>query len=56
MTMLLMGLTEEQKVQVMLILLVILVIYGILYFIKMKYKDKIESCNNKIIKKIFEQV
>ena len=51
-----MNLTEEQRLQILFFSLVMLAICGVLQYIKIKYKDKIEKCNNKIIKKIFEQL
>ena len=51
-----MNLTEDERLKVLAFSLVMLVICGVLQYIKVKYKDKIEKCNNKIIKKIFEQL
>lgn len=56
MTMMLSGLTEEQKVILLIFSLIILSIFGILHLIKIGLEDKIEKCNNKLIKKIFEEL
>lgn len=50
------GLTAEERIQVLTILSILILICGILYIVKIKFKDKIDKCNNKIIKKFFERL
>lgn len=54
MLMLLMDLTEEQRIYFMLISNLLLEIYSILYLIKIINYEKIEKSYNKLVKKIFE--
>ena len=54
MSMMLFDLSEEQKIALLIFSLIVLSIYGILYLIKIGFEDKIEKCNNKLIRKIFK--
>ena len=56
MTMLLVGLTEEQRIYSMLISNLLLEIYSILYLIKVINHERIEKSNNKFIKRAFQRL
>lgn len=53
MTMLLIGLTEEQRIYLLLISNLLLEIYSILYLVKMISYEEIEKSNNKFVKRFF---
>lgn len=54
------GLTYEQRMEqfmwIMIILIIFLGIYGILFYIKKIFRDKIENSKSKLIKKIFKDI
>lgn len=54
------ALPNEEKVKIIfwfvVVVAIIFAVYGILYFIKNKYRDKIKNSKSKIIKKIFEEI
>jgi len=56
MSMILFDLTIEQKIKILIFLSIMIVICGILHLIKIKYKEKIESSNNKIVKAFFKEL
>ena len=56
MSMILFDLTIEQKLKILMFLSIMIVIFGILHIIKIKYREKIEMSNSKIIKKFFEEI
>lgn len=53
MTMLLIGLTEEQRIYLMLISNLLLEIYSILFLVKIISYEEIEKSNNKFVKRFF---
>ena len=55
MSMILFDLTIEQKIKILIFLLIMIVILVILHLIKIKYQEKIERCNNKIVKAFFKK-
>lgn len=55
MSMILFDLTIEQKIEILMFLLIMIAILGILHLVKIKYQEKIERCNNKIIKAFFKE-
>ncbi len=54
--MILLDLSQEQKIIIFIFSLIELIICGILHLIKIKFKDKIVKCNNKLLKRIFEEL
>ncbi len=50
------SLTQTEKLNILLFQFVMLVVCMILHFFKLKFKNKIDNCNNKIVKKFFERL
>lgn len=55
MSMILFDLTIEQKIKILTLLLIMIVVLGILHLVKIKYQEKIERGNNKIVKAFFKE-